>query len=170
MNQSPDNNNNKWFGDHIAEDIANVLIRIRVTLGDEKSVSRDFRPDVDIDYEDLETQLTTTPSMYAYWAMVMSEQRTAVSIIERKIKRRRAMVAKTIIETGKQDGIKISAAEIKELIDTDDELQKLEVQFLLAQRAAGKLYHIVEAIKMKSEHLRSLAGFKRQEMRESGTM
>jgi hypothetical protein len=100
----------------------------------------------------------------------MSEQKMVVGVFERKIKRRRAIVAEQILNTAKAEGISLRAADIKELIEADDILEKLEAELLIAQRSSGKLYNIVEAIKMKSEHLRSLAGFKRQELRDAGSV
>jgi hypothetical protein len=158
---------NRWFDANIDEDIASAMVRVNIKLTSGKEVSRDFRPDLDIVYEDLEKLLEVTPSMFAYWAMVMSEQKMAVGLIERKIKRRRAVIAKKIIDEARAMGVSLRGTDIKELIESDDELEKLEVEFLVAQRTAGKLWNIVEAIKMKSEHLRSLSGFKKQELRDS---
>jgi hypothetical protein len=161
---------NKWFADNIPEDVANIVVRIHVKVPGGGTISRDFRTDVEIDYDNLEEQLARTPSAFSYWAGVMSEQKMVVGVFERKIKRRRAIVAEQILNTAKAEGISLRAADIKELIEADDILEKLEAELLIAQRSSGKLYNIVEAIKMKSEHLRSLAGFKRQELRDAGSV
>jgi hypothetical protein len=160
---------NKWFADNVPEDVASIVVRISVKASG-KEISKDFRTDVEIDYDNLEEQLARTPSAFAYWAGVLSEQKMVVGVWERKIKRRRAVVAEQILKASKAEGISLRAADIKELIEADDVLEKLEAELLIAQRSAGKLYNIVEAIKMKSEHLRSLAGFKRQELRDAGGM
>lgn len=159
---------NDWIDQNIPEDVIGVVVRVHVKLSGGKEISRDFRSDLNIDYDSLEDQLRTTPSIYAYWAMVLSEQKTVVGVLDRKIKRRRAIVADTVIKTAKAQGTKLSATDVKELVESDEDLEKIEAEYLIAQRASGKLYHIVEAIKMKSEHLRSLAGFKRQELRDAG--
>lgn len=159
---------NAWFDDNIPREIADALALVRVKLASGTEVARDFRPDVDINYDDLEEQLAKAPSAYAYWAMVFSEQKTIVGVVERRVKKRRACVAETVLSTAKSEGMTLRATDMKELIEGDDELNRLEAELLIARRAEGKLYHIVEAIRMKSEHLRSLAGFKKQELRDAG--
>jgi hypothetical protein len=54
------------------------------------------------------------------------------------------------------------------MIDGDGDLVKAEAELALLQKNVGKVYHMVEAIKLRSEHSRSLAGFKRQEKEQSG--
>jgi hypothetical protein len=158
---------NRWFNENVSTEIADALIRISVKLADNKVVSRDFRPDLEVNYDQLEEQLSTIPSIYAYWAMVMSEQKMVVGILERKIKRRRAVVAQDIFRSSKQEGISLRGTDVKELIESDEKLEGLEAELLIAQKTSGKLWNIVEALRMKSEGLRSLAGFKKQEMRDA---
>ena len=158
---------NKWFDANIEDDVAKAVIRVQIKLADGTTFTRDFRPDVDINYDALEDQLATIPSTYAYWAMVMSEQKMIVGMLERKSKHRRSVVAKTIIDTAKASGISLRGTDIKELIESDPTLEQIEAELLIAQRSAGKLWNIEEALRMKSESLRSLAGFKKQEMRDT---
>lgn len=47
-------------------------------------------------------------------------------------------------------------------------LPYLEAQLAIQQKNTGKVYHMVEAIRMRSENCRSLAGFKRQEKEQAG--
>lgn len=61
----------------------------------------------------------------------------------------------------------IKAAVQTELQQT---LPYLEVQLLAASKTQGKLWYMVEALKMRNENCRSLAGFKRQDKEQSGSM
>ena len=49
-------------------------------------------------------------------------------------------------------------------------LPYLEMQLVIANKNAGKVYHMVQAIQMRSDNCRSLAGFKRQEHTQSGNL
>lgn len=67
-----------------------------------------------------------------------------------------------------------SPEELEKLIELQfrSELKKtlpyLQLQLAIQQRNTGKMYHMVEAIRMRSEHCRSLAGFKRQDKEQAG--
>jgi hypothetical protein len=112
------------------------------------------------------SDLQQTPQAFAFWAAVYSEQKAVVAKLERKAKRRRAIMYQTIIEeTKKEQWPKVPEKIFKELVEKDEELLKIELSLTLANRTMGKLFNIVDAIKMKSDHLRSLAGFKREEQR-----
>lgn len=52
-------------------------------------------------------------------------------------------------------------------LESQKTLPYLEVQLAMQQLCTGKIYHMIEAIKMRSEHCRSLAGFKRQEKEQA---
>ena len=56
---------------------------------------------------------------------------------------------------------------LDEIVEADDTMLALQSKLMIAERALSKLYGFVDSLKMKSEHLRSLAGFKRQEMRDA---
>jgi hypothetical protein len=154
-----------WFSKNVPEDLATRIIKIRVNLGKE-IVEKDFRPDLHIDYETLEQDLEAIPQIFAYWAMVYSESKAEVAKLDRMVKRRRAMVMETILQEAKKNEMpKVSKDIFKELIEKDEKLTAIELKLLLANRNMGKLWNIVEAMKIKAEALRSLAGFKRQEQR-----
>lgn len=156
-----------WFEENINPDIAKALVRLKVDLGDGRVIERDFRPDLKIDYETLEEDLQHTPQSFAFWATVYSEQKAVVAILERTAKRRRAILYEMIIDESRQDKWpKVPEKIFKELAEKDENLLRIELKLALANRTMGKLYNIVDAIKMKSDHLRSLAGFKRQEQRD----
>ena len=72
-------------------------------------------------------------------------------------------VDQMVIKIGSNSAVKVN----DEIVEADDKILELQTFLMLAQRSLGKLYGFVDAIRMKSEHLRSLAGFKRQEMRDA---
>jgi hypothetical protein len=157
-----------WFAKHIPEDIANRIIKIKVDLGGGRIVEEDFRPHLVFDYETLEEEMETTPQMFAYWAMVYSESKAEVAKLDRIAKRRRAQITDTILQEAKEGNMpKVSREVFKDLVEKDPELLAIEAKLILANRTMGKLWNIVDAMKMKAEMLRSLAGFKRQEMQSS---
>lgn len=160
MAKKPDN---AWYEQNIDDDIANIVIRLNIKLNDRTEITRDFRPDVEIDYDNLEGQLQEAPSIFSYWAMVLGEQRAVVARIERMVDVKRAFIIQEILE--KNDSI--PKWKVDELVEVDKSVNTLETRLITAKRTETKLYNIVEALKMKSEHLRSLAGFKRQEMRDA---
>jgi len=156
-----------WFSKNVPEDLANRIIKIRIKLGD-KLVEKDFRPDLHIDYETLEQDLEAIPQIFAYWAMVYSESKAEVAKLDRMVKRRRAMVTEIILhEAQNKEMPKVSREVFKDLVDKDSKLLEIEMKLILANRNTGKLWNIVDALKIKAEALRSLAGFKRQEQRLS---
>jgi hypothetical protein len=152
-----------WFSENVPEDIAKRIVRIRAEIGEDQVVDRDFRPDLAIDYETLEESLMTAPQTFAFWAMVYSEQKAYVAKLDRISKRRRAQIYDLIIEESQKKSVKVPEKILRELVEKDDKLLEIESKLILANRTLGKLFNIVDAMKLKVEALRSLAGFKRQE-------
>ena len=118
------------------------------------------------DYELLEEQLTETPSIFVFWSAALAEQRRHTASLERMIQRRKAKVCETIIEDSKKEKYKVTQYMLEELVELDDEYMKLQAELVLAKRTESKLWSIVRSIEMKSDNLRTLAGFKKQEMRD----
>lgn len=158
-----ENVENKWFEDHIDPDVAKAVIRLSVKLHNDSSIDRDFRPDVHIDYDNLEEQLEIQPSLYAFWSSVLSEQRASVAKIERIIKARRGIIARKLIAEQPD----ITKWKLEEVAESDKELNRLEGKLIQQKRTESKLFAIVDALKIKTEMLRSLAGFKRIELQDA---
>lgn len=154
-----------WYETNVPEDIAKQLITLRFPVQD-GVVERDFRPDVEIDYDDLVKQLEETPAMFSFWANLLAEVRKQVAVLERKVKRRKGEVTRTLLDEASTKGVKLRRDDVVDLIEADDLLNKFEAELIMANKHLSKLFAITDAIKMKSEHLRSLAGFKRQEQRD----
>lgn len=156
-----------WFSENIDDKIAKTVIRLKAIINGQQ-IERDFRPDLHIDYETLEENLMQTPQIFAFWAMVYSEQKSEVAKLERILRRRKSELKHTVIKEAKNQGLpKVTDKVFNDLVEKDETILKYESQLIIANRVMGKLYNIVEALKMKSEHLRSMAGFKRQEMQDS---
>lgn len=156
-----------WFDNALGGDFAK-LFHIKMEI-DGSTYERDIRPDVAIDYDVLETQLQETPSIFCTWAMFLAEARKAVSVIERAIKNRRGQLTRELLDAAKKEGTKLRASDVEFLLEDDEEVQRLEAKLIGANKNLSKLFAIVDALRMKSENLRSLAGFKRQEYRDSGS-
>lgn len=155
-----------WFDENLGDDLANQLIKIKTTVNDQK-VERDVRPDVIIDYDQLERQLEETPSMFVFWSMLLAEAKKEVATLERVIAVRRGQVTRELLDAAKNENVKTRASDIESLMESDQRIIDLESKLILANRTLSKMFAIVDAIKMKSEHLRSLAGFKKQELRDA---
>lgn len=155
-----------WFDDNIGDDLSKALINIKITLLN-GTIERDVRPDILIDYEMLEEQLQNTPAIYSFWSMVLAEGKQQAATFERAVERRKGEVTKELLDEARRAGVKLRGSDVKDLIEADDKLNNLEAKLILANKTLSKLFAVVEALRMKSEHLRSLAGFKRQEQRDS---
>lgn len=155
-----------WFSENLGDDLSKQLIRIKAEI-DGQTLEKDVRPDVAINYEYLEDQLVETPSMYVFWGTLLAEYRKQVAIIERAIKTRRGKVTRELLDEANKTGVKLRASDVNDLIEADDKINTLEAKLIIVNKTLSKLFCIVDAIKMKSEHLRSLAGFKKQELRDN---
>ena len=149
------------------EELEKIIFKIVIKLPDGSSVQRNFASDVKIDYEILEDQLADTPARFAFWASVLAEQKSTVAILERKISRRRAVLSKEFFDAASKDGYRVTKYMVDELIESDEAILRLQGKLIMEQKLMLKIQAIVDALKLKSEHLRSLAGFKRQEMRDA---
>lgn len=149
------------------KDIKDTLFKIRVKLPGGKTLDHDFSGDFTPEYERLEEQLEETPQMLAFFGAVLSEQKHICNVLELKIARRRAVVSEDARTVARKADMKIAKYVLDEIADGDNELLKLQTELLVSQRTLGKLYYFVDSIRMKTDNLRSLAGFKRQEMRDS---
>lgn len=173
-----------WFArEEIESDLLDVVASIRLPVRVQKDgkptfqiVERSFREDLGITMIDLEEQMMDAPSIYAFWSSLLSEQQMMVAALERKVKIRRAAVKREL----KAEAAKLAASggglssrtglnrdDIDDLMSDDTEIMDLEADLIKARRTEGKLWGIVNAVKMKAETMRSLAGFKKQEYEDA---
>jgi hypothetical protein len=159
----------KWATSNVSETVAYSSIfkfKVKFSNGHEEEV--DLLADLDIDYDILENILEEIPAQYMFWAAVYSELKSTVAVAEMKVGRRRAILTNEILNSFKAKSIKLTDKQLTNLIDKDDKLASLQLGLAVAQKKTGKVYHMVEAIRLRSEHCRSLAGFKRQDKEQSG--
>lgn len=155
-----------WFKENLGDDIANHLFTIKVPLSDGKFAERDLRPDVTTDYDKLEIQLEEMPAIYATWGMLLAESKKEVAAVERMIKRRRGEVTRELLDVAKQEGARTRREDVEDMIEADEKINEFEAKLIIANRRLSKLFAATQALAMKSDNLRSLAGFKRQEQRD----
>lgn len=155
-----------WFQNNIEDPVAEYMMSLSIELPNKTTIARNFVADVDIDYDLLVEQLAEIPSIYAFWSMVLAECRKQSAILERMIARKRGMLTRMMHEEGRKTNAKVRKEDIEDLIETDTELNELEVKRISAERQVSKLFAIVRALEMKAECMRSLSGFKKQEQRD----
>jgi hypothetical protein len=163
------NNLPNWFKEHVPLDISNSsLFYFKIKLRNGTEIVINLLDDIDINFEILEEQHERIPAQYIYWAAVYSELRCSVTTLELKIRSKRHAIVRRTIEEFKNRSMKPTDKQTTIILDGDQDLIKLEAELAIIQKNVGKVYHMVEAIKLRSEHSRSLAGFKRQEKEQSG--
>lgn len=132
-----------------------------------QNITVDLLPDLDLDYNDLEEQMQDIPAQYAFWSSVYSEARLKVAIEERRLKATRGRLIETTQRRAAQENIRLTNDQVKIVVESEQGMMEADMRLQNAQMQCGKLYHMLEALKMKSELARSLAGFKRQEQDRS---
>lgn len=156
-----------WL-EELPDDILNsTLFKFTIDIDDNK-VCIDLVANLGIDYNNIPDELENSPGQYMYWSAIYSELKMQSIILERKIKRYRGVVINRIIDEANKEKIKLTQKQTDAIVEADDKLNQLEVKYALIQKKVGKLYHMVEALKMKSDNIRSLAGFARAELMAGG--
>jgi hypothetical protein len=160
-----------WIAKNVEPELAEYLFNIKLTLPQRIGlVQRDVRADLVIDFDLLEGQLSDTPEMLAFFDMLLAEQVAKVATMKRRVKRTRGLTLEALLESSRMaHGREMRRADCEDLVESDDQVVKTEAELILEQLKEDRIKSVVEAIKMKSEHLRSLAGFKRQERQETRT-
>lgn len=145
-------------------DFKEALCTIKVTFqGQTKKFS--IKDDLAIDYENLEQEMEEFPNKYHLWSMLYSEIKEQLAVVEKKIKKRKGIVFDQIC---KQGGKGLRRSDISDIMETDEMLNKLEVSKILLEKQSQKLWFTLEALKMKNDNLRSLSGFRKQELYQAG--
>ena len=156
-----------WVTKNIDKSVADYIFTLRVDLPNRTLFQRDVRPDLIIDYEDLIGQLTELPEMLAFFDSLLAEQKVQVAVLEAKREAVRGDLTSEIIENARHNNVKLSIPTIKDIVVGDDRMIQIQAEMILKIRTEHKLKSVVNALQRKSEHLRSLAGFKREEQRSS---
>ena len=157
-----------WIKDNINEDVADYLFNIRLDCLPKRIgvYQRDVRPDLAINWEMIEEELETTPEMMAFWDQLLAEQKSKVAVLLRKKDVTRGFVRRTMINEARDNKVSIRLEDLKDIINADENMVKLDKEIIVETRKEDKVRAVVFALRMKSEHLRSLAGFKKEEKRQ----
>ncbi len=175
--KSDQSNLPEWLKDHVPKDLLDSsLFRFEVMLQEEETVDGktkkkkivvDMLPGSILSYENLEQQMMDLPGQYAFFSAIYSEVRCNAETMERAIKARRGVITEQLVKQGKEGNLKFTVDQVKNVLESDEGLVKLDNKFKKLQMQCGKLYHVIEMLKMRAELARSLAGFKRQELSHS---
>jgi hypothetical protein len=152
----------KMYGD----DVADAICKVGFTINNKKQIV-DFTPDLDIEYNILEDQLSEQPARFAFWSMILSEQKCVVDKLKLKLRIRRSSVFQKTIEAARAIDRKIPKYELDEIVENDKKIIELSLDLLKEEKTLSKMYGIVESMRIKSDNLRSLAGFKKQELMDA---
>lgn len=156
----------KWIDDNIPEDIRDSnLFKFNVDLGD-KQVRIDMISDIGIDYDHISEQLEETPSQFAFWAAIYSELRLQSDKLERMIKAKKGQVVEKLVTDASDAQVRITDKQVQAIVEKDEELNKLEAKLLVTNKHCGKVYFMVECLRMKCDNLRTLAGFAKIELNQ----
>lgn len=167
----------------IPPDIREVICRISMSVtvdNVKKQVSTgDFLASLVINYDRLQDELEKLPALYSFMTMILAESEAQVNLAKKKSELIRSTLHSGLIgryneETQqierdtKQSTDKLPQWQAKHIVESDEELNRADVDYIIKRKNYVKIKGIVDALRMKSDHLRSLSGFKRQEMKESG--
>lgn len=98
-----------------------------------------------------------------FWGVLYADVRTMIDKMERLLKARRAYVRKNIVEELKKSDIKQTEKLLDTLVESDEEVLKIEDEIANYWNKANKITALISAIEMRHESLRTLAGFKKNE-------
>lgn len=161
----------KWFEDRVPDEVASSsLFKFNIKVGKFKqSITINMIADIDIDYDNIRQQLEDAPAEFAYWAAIYSELKMQTIILDRKIKARRGKLVDSAVKGAFKASTRLTDKQVAAIVEADKELGRMEAESALINKHCGKMYFMVEAIRMKSDNLRSLAGFARAELQDSNS-
>lgn len=157
----------KWFEAYVPEEVTNSSIfKFSVKLNNQ-TIDVNITADTSVDYDAIQTELEDIPSQFIFYAALYSELKQYVTVLERRIKVTRGRIVQTLMDEANKEGVRITDKQLTTLVEADDNLNKLESVLSHYQKHTGKLYFMVEALKMKAECMRSLAGFSKIDYQQS---
>ena len=144
----------------LPDDVKEALCKIKIKFN---GAVREFdlKDSLIIDYDNIETELEQIPHVYQLWSMLYAEVREQKDTIEKKIRKRKGVLYKTICSEG---GKNLRRGDIDDIMEIDDVLEILEAASIIVNKQCQKVWYILDALKMKNDNMRSLSGFKKQEM------
>ena len=161
----------KWMNENLPEELLGTglfVFQVNLRVKDPKTgkprvIKLDMLPDLMCERETIEFQMEDIPAQYAFWAAVYSELRMTVSVLERAVKIRKGQAIEEVQRRARDENIKFTGDQVKIVVEADGELKKLDQGLATVQMHTGKVYHMMEALRMKAELTRSLLAMKRQE-------
>lgn len=160
--------NPKWFNENVPDEIADSeIFQFNIAVNDQQVIKVDMKSDIGVEYHNIQSQLEDVPSTMVYWAAMYSELKEQVTILDRKIRARRGKLTAALLKKFQDDKIRLTDKQLQCLVDGDSKINELEEELSLMQKNTGKMYYMIEAIRMKAEVLRSLSGFARFELEHS---
>lgn len=162
----------EWIEANVPSELINSsLFRFEVSLRipdpenpkKSKKIQVDILSDLDVEMDILEEQMQNLPSQYAFWSAVYSELRVSVAVAERNLKVRKGKATDEVTQRVKESGTKVTADQLRQIIEVNPALIEADLKLANAHMLAGKIYHMMEAVKMKHEVCRSLIGIKKAE-------
>jgi len=166
----------KWVTENIPVEVADSqLFKFTIAIGsgdNKQDVDVDLLSDLGIDYELLQSQMEDIPSQYVFYGSIYSELKLQLAKLERQIKGKRGQITDRTTKEAAAKAVKLTEKQLAAIIESDLELQEIELKAAIFQRNVGKLWFTIEALKMKADNLRSLSGFSKidyQQAQQGGT-
>ena len=154
----------EWYQKYIPAEIYQAsAFKFNVKLSNAQSVVINIPAMTNIDYESLEEDMADIPSELSYYGVIHSELKYAIAVIDRKIKARRGILTEQSMDVLNKERLKLTEFQLKNIIESDEVLNELELLLAKTWRDAGKMYYMVDTLKAKLDVARSLAGFKKQD-------
>tara|TARA_R100001244_G_scaffold25113_2_gene25409 strand:- start:71204 stop:71692 length:489 start_codon:yes stop_codon:yes gene_type:complete len=154
---------NVMFG----EELVDQLFRVTVTPKTGKKITREFAADLHIDYENIQQELIEAPAIYAFWSTVLANQRLVVDTLKQQVIAKSAKIQQQVIDAAKTGGVKVVKYQLDGLVEADDSVVKLQMRLAVEEKRLSVLYGVIKGLEIKSNNLRSLAGFAKMEMENS---
>lgn len=154
-----------WVDKNINSDIANWLFNIRIHVPNRSLFQRDVRPDISIDYDNIEEQLIEISEIICFWDQLLAEQKSVIATLGARMDAVKAEITTELYIKSDKASVKPPAYILKDLVNNDDRMIELSGRLIIESKRENKLKAVVSALQRKADSLRSLAGFKREERR-----
>ncbi len=153
----------RWFKENVPVEVSDSqLFKFAISIGSGPTpqiINVDLTADLDVCYELVQQQLEEVPSQYVFWGSIYSELKLQCAKFERQIKGKKGQVTDRILKEAAAQSIKITDKQVNAIIESDIQLQELELKLAIYERNTGKVWFVVQALQMRADSLRSLAGF-----------
>jgi hypothetical protein len=156
---------NKWWSKHVDPEISDVVVALKVRLSG-KVINKDWTEDLSLNYENLDEDMEQIPSVLAFWSAVLAEARKKKNVMEMKMDIRRSKVLAAIKNLA-AEGVKMTVQDKENMVNVDEDFNKLRVEYIDIDTTVSKLFGIVESLKVKADNLRSFSSMKRAELHNS---